>query len=377
MATDYYQTLGVERNASGDDIKRAFRRAAHKHHPDKQNGNEAKFKEANEAYQILSNKEKRAQYDQFGQTFEGGGGPGGTGAGPGFAGSPFGGGGAQAGTFTQEDLGEIFGDLFGFGRRSRSRVNKRGDDIEVRLDLEFNEAAFGVEKEFEFSKLAPCEVCKGSGDTSGKLKTCPTCSGKGVIRQMTQTILGAMARERVCHDCHGEGRIPTSPCQTCSGQGRTRITEKLKIKVPPGINEGQIIRLAGQGDVGARGGTPGDILVMVRVKPSKQFTRDGSDVNTRIELEYPQLVLGDTIQIQGLQGKLELDIPTGTQPGTTMRLKGEGATLLRNAEKRGDMYVELIQMTPKKVTPEERTLLEQLAAVRGKTLQKKKRGFFR
>ncbi len=375
MAADYYQTLGVEKSATDEEIKRAFRRAAHKHHPDKQGGDEQKFKEANEAYQVLSDKQKRAQYDQFGQTFEGAG-PGGPSAGA-YGGFPFGAGygGAGGAGFNAEDLGDLFGDLFGMGRRSRGRVRQRGDDIQLRLTLDFTEAAFGANKELEITRLAKCAVCDGTGDKSKSLKKCLTCDGLGRVREVRQTILGTISQERICHDCQGDGKVPGSPCMDCSGQGRRRATERLTVEVPAGINDEQIIKLSGQGDVGRRGTASGDLLLTIRIKPSKTFVRDGADVRTRIELEYPQLVLGDEVDIQGLQGELQLNVPAGTEPGSVLRLRGEGIPVL-NGNGRGDLFVEIGQVTPRRVSREERDLLEKLAEIRGQKISRKKRRLF-
>ncbi|MFO0704988.1 MAG: molecular chaperone DnaJ [Candidatus Andersenbacteria bacterium] len=373
MAADYYQTLGVEKSATDEEIKRAFRRAAHKYHPDKQGGDEQKFKEANEAYQVLSNKDKRAQYDQFGQTFEGAGGGG---AGAGFGGFPFGAGFGQGGAnFNAEDLGDIFGDLFGFGRRSRARTRQRGEDIELRLTLDFNEAAFGGTKELELTRLTACAACAGTGDKNKTLKKCLTCNGLGRVREVRQTILGTIAQEKLCATCQGDGKVPSTPCMECSGQGRRRATERLTVEVPAGINDQQIIRLSGQGEVGRRGTPAGDLLLTIRIKPSKTFVRDGVDVRTRVELEYPQLVLGDEVEIAGLQGELQLSVPAGTEPGSVLRLRGEGIPVL-NGNGRGDLFVEIGQVTPRRVSREERTLLEQLANVRGKKVSRKRRRLF-
>ena len=389
MAKDYYDILGVDKGASEDDIKRAFRRAAHQHHPDKAGGDAEKFKEINEAYQVLSNKEKRSQYDQFGQTLEqaqaqgGFGGGFGRGPGGGMGGFPFGagfGGGFGPGgatTFTTEDLGEIIGDLFGM-RRSRSRrPSRRGDDVEMTLLVDFTEAAFGAKKEIQVSRLGVCTACHGTGDKKGKLTKCLTCEGQGKVREVRQTILGTIAQERICGSCHGDGQIPANPCAECSGQGRRRHSEKLAVEVPAGIHEGQIIRLTGQGDAGRRGGEAGDLLTVIEVAPSEKFVRDGINVKTRLELDYPQLVLGDKVELDGLEGKLEMQIPAGTAPGKVVRLRGEGVPQL-NSTRRGDLFVEIGLATPKRVSPEERELLEKLASLRGRQLTKRKRrGLFR
>jgi molecular chaperone DnaJ len=375
MSKDYYDILGVSKSASEDEIKKAFRKGAHQHHPDKNGGDAEKFKELNEAYQVLSNKEKRSQYDQYGQTFEQARANGGGAGGAGFSGFPFGGG-AQAGTFTNEDLGDIFGDLFGFGRRTRTRPVRRGDDLELSLRLEFKEAVFGVKKEIEVNRLVTCSLCNGSGDKSGALKECITCGGHGRVREVRQTILGTMAQERICGTCQGDGKIPSTPCMGCSGQGRRRDAQRLTVEVPAGINEGQIIRLTGQGDAGRRNGATGDLLLTIEVETSEKFVRDGNDVKTRVELEYPQVVLGDQIEIDGLDGRLELSVPAGTAPGKIIRLRGEGVPHL-NSSRRGDLYVEVSVHTPKKVSAEERTLLERLAEIRGHKITRKKRGLFR
>lgn len=377
MAKNYYELLGVEKNASDEDIKRAFRKAAHQHHPDKTGGDAEKFKEVNEAYQVLSSKEKRAQYDQYGQTFEQAqaqGGFGGGGFSGGAYGFPFGQGST---TFTAEDLGDIVGDLFGMGRRRRARPTRRGDDIETTLLVEFEEAAFGVKKEIKIGRLTTCKSCDGTGDTKGKLVKCITCDGQGKVREVRQTILGTIAQERLCGSCHGDGQIPSQPCQECSGQGRRRHSESLDVEVPAGINEGQIIRIREQGDAGRRGGEAGDLLITVEIAPSEKFVREGIHVKTRLELDYPQLVLGDTVDLQGLDSTLEIQIPAGSAPGKVIRLRGEGIPQI-NGSRRGDLFVEIGLSTPKKVSSEERELLEKLASLRGRQLTKRKRrGLFR
>ncbi|MDP2587761.1 MAG: molecular chaperone DnaJ [bacterium] len=370
MAADYYNLLGVERSANEEEIKRAFRKAAHKHHPDKQGGDAAKFKEINEAYQVLSNQEKRAQHDQCGRTFDGPGGP--AAGGPGAGGYPFGAGSAG---FSTEDLGDIFGDLFGFNRRGRTRVRQRGDDIQLILRLDFNDAAFGGTKEIELTRLTACESCAGTGDKNKAPKKCSTCDGLGKVREVRQTILGTIAQERLCQECQGDGKVASHPCMECSSQGRVRTTERLGVEVPAGIDNDQIIKLSGQGDVGRRATPAGDLLLTIRVTPSDTFVRDGADVKTHIDLEYPQLVLGDEIDIQGLQGELSLSIQSGTQPGSIVRLRGEGIPIL-NGNGRGDLFVEVGQVTPKKVSKEERELLEKLAHLRGQNLTRKKRRLF-
>ncbi|MFH0830588.1 MAG: DnaJ C-terminal domain-containing protein [Parcubacteria group bacterium] len=377
MPGDYYQTLGVERSASEAEIKRAFRQAAHKHHPDKNGGDAEKFKEINEAYQVLSDKQKRAQYDQFGRTFDGaGGGAGGPGAG--FGGFPFGAGGfANSSSFDAADLGDIFGDLFGLGRRTRSRarVNMRGEDIQRELVLEFNEAAFGCKRDVTVTRLVACQTCAGTGDRKKKLSKCLTCDGLGRVREVRQTILGTIAQERICGTCEGDGKIPSNPCPDCSAQGRRRVTEQLNVEVPAGINAEQIIRLGEQGNVGRRGNPTGDLLITIRIKPSKKFAREGVDVRTRVDLEYPQLVLGDEVDIAGLEGILTLKVPAGTEPGSVVRLRGQGIPVL-NGNGRGDLFVEVGQVTPRRVGSEERELLERLAAIRGSRISRKRRRLF-
>lgn len=378
MSEDYYQILGVERGANQADIKTAFRKAAHKHHPDKQGGDAEKFKKINEAYQVLSDEQKKAQYDKFGQTFEqgntgGAGGFGGFGSANGGAGGPFG---ANA-NFTQADLGDLFGDLFGFGRRGgRGGVESHGEDLAIRVKLDFKEAVFGVKKNIAVNRLAKCETCAGSGDVSGKAQTCSTCKGAGRVRQMTQTILGALARERVCETCGGDGKVPQKPCTDCSGQGRRKKKEMIEVEVPAGIDIGQVLRMRGQGQAGRRGKASGDLLITVEVKSSDKFVRDGFDIKTRLELEYPQVVLGDKVELEGLAGRLELEIPAGTEPGRVIRLKGEGVPVLNGGNGRGDLFVEIDVVSPKKVSAQEKELLERFLALRGKKITKKKRTFF-
>ncbi len=373
MSKDYYEILGVKREADDAQIKSAFRKAAHKYHPDKDGGDAEKFKEVNEAYQVLSNKQKRAQYDQFGQSFNQAGGPGGPGGAAGyggFQGGPFG-----NANFSQEDLGDLFGDLFGFGRSNRRSKAQRGEDLAVNIDLDFKEGVFGIKKDLEINRLTACDACSGSGDVSGEAKKCETCNGQGRVRQVRQTILGSMAQEQICSDCQGDGKVPEKQCAECSGQGRRKQPAKIQIDVPAGISSGQVIRLREQGHVGRRGAPAGDLLVSVTVADSDQFVREGFNITTSLELEYPQVVLGDKVEIDGLSGKLEIDIPAGTSPGRVIRLRGEGVPVL-NGHGRGDLFVELNVVSPKKVSSEEKELLEAFLQARGKKIKKKKRSFF-
>ncbi|MFA7702365.1 MAG: DnaJ C-terminal domain-containing protein, partial [Patescibacteria group bacterium] len=292
MNKDYYQTLGVDKSATPDEIKIAFRKLAHKHHPDK-GGDADKFKEANEAYQVLGNAEKRKQYDQFGSGFQNGQAGGGR-EWQNFSGSDF----------DFGDLGDLFGgmgDMFGFGGGGRSRGSQRsrGRDLEMVISLDFMEAVFGVEKDINFQRLGACPHCKGNGAEPGaKVETCATCKGQGKIAQIQRTILGSMRVESVCPHCQGEGKRYSEKCHVCSGEGVKSESATLKVKIPAGINTGESIRLSGQGDAGAKGSPSGDLFLRVKVSPSKKFVRDDYDIHTKETIGVRQAILGDKIEIE-------------------------------------------------------------------------------
>ncbi|PIT94723.1 molecular chaperone DnaJ [Candidatus Falkowbacteria bacterium CG10_big_fil_rev_8_21_14_0_10_39_9] len=353
MNKDYYKTLGVDKSATPDEIKTAFRKLAHEHHPDK-GGNEAKFKEANEAYQVLGNAEKRRQYDQFGSSFQNGQAGGGAGQWQNFSGSDF----------DFGDLGDIFGgmgDIFGFGGgRGRSQQRTRGRDLEMLVTLDFMEAVFGIEKAIHFHRSATCSHCQGNGAEPGsKVETCPTCKGQGKIAQIQRTILGSMRVESVCPSCHGEGQKYSEKCHVCSGNGVKQAETELKVKIPAGINTGESIRLSGQGDAGAKGSELGDLFLRIKVIPSKKFVRSGYDIHTKETIGVKQAILGDKIEVETVEGKLTLKIPEGTQSGTVFRLKDKGIPIL-NSRSRGDHLVEVTVKIPKGLSKKEQKIMEEI-----------------
>lgn len=364
MSKDYYKILGVEKSASVDEIKKVFRKLAHQYHPDKQGGDEAKFKEVNEAYQVLGNVEKRKQYDQFGADFAQQGGFGGGASWEDFMRAARGGGAGSSGfkfDFGGMDLGDMFGGMFGFdGGRSRGGRQRRGNDIAVDLQLEFKEAVFGVEKEIRLMKNNTCDVCRGSGAEPGSaVKGCGECGGSGQVRRVQQTILGAMQTVVTCRTCAGSGEMAEKKCKHCGGDGVVRNESKYSIKIPAGINDGETIRLSGKGESGGIGGQAGDLYVTVHVREDDRLARDGFDIHSQIHISYPQAVLGDTVEVETLDGRKKMVIPNGTQSGQQIRLKGLGVPYLQGFG-RGDHYVEVIVDVPKKVNRAARKLLEEL-----------------
>lgn len=353
MPKDYYQILGLGKGATEADIKKAFRELAHKHHPDKAGGDEAKFKEINEAYQILSNPQKRAQYDQFGQTFDQGGGPGG-----GFGGF----GGFQGGgvNFDAGDLSEMFGDMFGFGGQRGGRRQARGGDIEVTANVTFAEAAFGAEKSFELYRPSACEACSGTGVPPGaKMHPCKPCGGKGRVRQVQRTMLGSFETVGTCGECQGTGNVPESRCKDCAGEGVKRRKATVTVRVPAGIDDGETIRVQGQGEAGPRGAPAGDLYLHVRVKPDPRFSRDGIDVRSTIEVGFADAALGTAVTVETLDGEAEMKVPAGVQSGEEIRLRDRGVPRLRGGG-RGDHYVRVVVKTPKRLSRKARELLEAL-----------------
>ncbi len=360
---DYYKILGVTRDASEDEIKKAFRKLAHVHHPDKKGGNAEKFKEINEANQILSDKTKRQQFDQFGSDFAQGnhGAPGG--------GSPFGGG-QHAGGFefnfgNAEDLGDLFGgfgDMFGFGggRSGGGRAKtQRGEDIAIDVELTLEESSFGVERTLKLNKLASCETCSGSGAASNsKTVGCKECGGKGQIVRMQQTILGAMQTVATCPHCHGSGKIPEKPCGTCSGTGVRKREQTITVKIPAGIHQGESIRLTGHGAAAAYGAPAGDLYIRIHVRPHKTMQRDGDNIHTEVHISYPTAVLGGIAETDSLEGRITIKIPEGIVSGEQVRLKGKGG--VRHGGGRGDHFVHVTIAVPKHISRAGKKLLEQL-----------------
>lgn len=356
MAKDYYSILGVSKSATEEEIKKAFRKEAHKHHPDKSGGNEAKFKEINEAYQVLGNKERRARYDQFGSSFENGQAGGGQANWGGFNGG-------QGFNFNMDDLGDLFGgfgDMFGFGGGGGSRRrSSRGGDIEARLEITFMEAVFGTEKIVHLSKAVTCAQCSGSGAEPGsKVETCPQCQGKGRINQVQRTIFGQMQVQTICPTCQGEGKKITTPCKKCSGSGTTKERVELKVKIPAGIDTGESIRLTGQGEAGEKNAQAGDLYLHIIVQGDSRFQRHGATIYSQSHITFPQAALGTEIDVTTVDGEVSLKIPAGTQSGKTFILRGKGVPSLRG-KSRGDHHVEVIVDTPSHLNKRQKQLLEE------------------
>ena len=364
---DYYEVLGVAKSAGDDEIKKAYRSLAKKYHPDMNPGDaeaEAKFKEVNEAYAVLSDAEKRQKYDQFGHAaFD-----------PASGGSGFGG----FGGFGDFDFGDIFSSFFGGGGGSsssrRRQMPQDGDDIGTRLTISFEEAAFGCKKEVSFARIEECPDCSGSGAAKGtKAETCTECNGSGSVTVRQQTMLGYMQTQRPCQNCRGTGKIIKTPCRNCNGKGFIKINKKLEVSIPAGIDSQQRIVLRGQGSAGRNGGVNGDLVIEVMVKPHEIFTRDGSDVYCDVPISFTEAALGAEIEIPMLGDKTEkYTIPEGTQSGSSFTLRGKGITNI-NTKRRGDMILTVVVETPKNLNQEQKKLLEELAASLGEKSTGKKR----
>lgn len=341
MSKDYYSILGVDRKASQDDIKKAFRKLAHEHHPDK-GGNEAKFKEINEAYQALGDAEKRARYDQFGSA-DGPQGFGGSGFPGGFDPSAFG------------DLGDIFGNFFGGGGRGRTQ---KGQDIETEVYLNFKESVFGVAKEITVNKTSNCARCGGQGAEPGtQMKTCGTCKGKGFTVANQRTILGSVQMRVPCSDCDGRGEKPEKVCTDCRGQGTARGRKVLRVDIPAGVEDGMQMRVRGEGESLGSQGEPGDLYVRLRVSPDVRFTREGATIHFKKHIGFTQAALGDEVTIETVDGPVSMKIPPGTQSGDELRLRGKGVPSNRG---RGDQIVTIQVVTPTKIDKDVKRLLEEL-----------------
>ena len=353
---DYYEVLGLQKGASTDEIKKAYRKMAMKYHPDRNPGNkeaEEKFKEAAEAYEVLSDDDKRARYDQFG--FAGVDPNYGAGQG-GYGGSGFGG----FGDFG--DLGDIFGSFFGGGasRRANANAPRRGENVGARLELTFEEAAFGCEREVAVARIENCAACSGSGSADGSMETCSMCRGAGQVRT-TQNFMGmAMQSTTTCPQCNGRGKIIKTPCSTCRGKGKVRRTQKIKVKVPAGVDHGQSVRVRGEGCVGTNGGPNGDLLAEVYIKRHPIFTREDYTVLCEVPISFAQAALGAKIQVPTLDGKESFDLPEGTQTGATFTLYGKGIPVVGNARRRGDQRFTVVVETPTRLTKEQKELLRQL-----------------
>lgn len=362
MGKDYYNILGVDKSASQEDIKKAFRKLAHKYHPDKKGGDETKFKEINEAFQVIGDETKRKQYDQYGSNFDQQGGFGGGMNWEDFMRASRGQAGGFNGNFGGIDLNDLFGDVFGFGggRSGGGRRGTRGNDVQVDIELSFKDAVFGIEREISLTKQNACDVCSGSGAEPGsKTVTCKECNGQGQVRRVQQTILGAMQTTATCPTCRGEGSTAENKCKKCSGEGRMRSEAHYTVKIPAGIDHGGAIRLTGKGEHPGHGGAAGDLYIRVHVRPDPKFVRQGNDIFTEEHVSFPQAALGATIEIDTLDGKKKIAVPDGTQSHQQIRLKQLGVPHV-NSSHRGDQYVKIIVDVPKKLSRSAKKLLEEL-----------------
>ena len=368
MSKDYYQILGVDKKATKDEIKKAFRKKAHEHHPDKGNGNADKFKEINEAYQVLSDKQKRQQYYQYGSTgpfgYDGARANSGQGGMGGFNWQDMAGGQGAQGNINMDDLGDIFGglgDIFGFGGRSNSRRGpQRGHDMESELTITFEESYSGVEKMIQLKKNIQCNHCHGNGAEPGaKIETCQTCKGSGQVRQVQNTMFGQMSSVIVCPDCHGEGKSYSQKCKDCRGSGVINDYDKIKVKVPAGISNGQSLKLSGKGEAGIKGGPVGDLYLNIFVKPSAKFKRDGHDLYTARTITLTQALLGDKVNVDIMEGKVKLKIPSGTESGKRFLIRGKGMPKLQGSGY-GNLYVEVDIDIPSRLNRQQKKLIEEL-----------------
>ncbi len=370
---DYYEVLGVDKSASDDAIKKAYRKLAKQYHPDLHPGDqeaEAKFKEVNEAYEILSDKDKREKYDQFGFA----------GVDPNYAAQSGYGGGGFGGGFGF-DMGDIFNSFFGggFGGAADSQRRngpRKGDNIGAELTISFEEAAFGCEKEVSVGRVESCPACKGDGCAPGTTAdTCPDCKGTGTVTTVRQTAFGSMRQSAVCSRCGGTGKIIKDPCPTCKGKGKVRKNKKITVKVPAGVDDGQTVRIRGEGHAGVNGGSAGDLLVDINVRRHEIFERDGANVLCEMPISFTQAALGAELEVPTLDGKVRYNIPEGTQTGTTFRLKGKGIPYV-GYKTRGDQYVTVTVETPKGLSREQKELLRKFGESLGDEVEPKRKGFF-
>lgn len=367
---DYYEVLGVGKESSDADIKKAYRKLAKKYHPDinpNDQESEHKFREATEAYEVLSDADKRKQYDQFGHSaFSQGGGPSGFGGGFG-------------------DMGDMFGDIFsdffgGGGRRAANNGPRKGSSLRASLEIKFEEAVFGTEKDINITVSDECDTCHGSGAKKGTHpETCSACGGSGQVRFNQQTILGTVASVRTCPDCQGSGKVIKEKCSDCHGSGYVKNKKKISVSIPAGIDNGQSIRLKGKGEPGENGGPRGDILLTMYVKPHKYFERHGNDIYYKMSISYAEAALGAEIEVPTLDGEVKYDISPGTQTGTRFRLRGKGVPYINSNKARGDQYVDVVVKTPTNLNDTQKDLLRQFAEASGETGEfgdSKKKGFF-
>ena len=356
---DYYEVLGLDRNASADEIKKAYRRLARKYHPDvnKEPDAEEKFKEIKEAYETLNDPNKKAHYDQFGHTDPNQGFGGG-------AGADFGG------------SSDIFDMFFGGGGRRNPNAPRQGDDLQYSMTITFEEAAFGTEKDIFIPKEESCSTCGGNGAKPGtRPETCSHCGGTGQLSVEQSTPFGRIVNRRVCHHCQGTGQFVKEKCRTCHGNGKVKRQKKIHIKVPAGIDDGQQIRLAGQGEPGENGGPPGDLYVVFTVQPHEFFERNGDDIYCEVPITFSQAALGDEIEVPTLHGKVKLKIPAGTQSGTKFRLRDKGIKNVRGYGQ-GDQHVNVRVVTPRNLNEKQKQLLRELAEISGEAVDEQSENFF-
>lgn len=370
---DYYEVLGVSKTATQDELKKAYRKLARKYHPDlnKDNAEAAeKFKECNEAYSVLSDEQKRAQYDQFGHAaFENGG----MGGGGGFGGA--GGFGGFGGSGMEDIFDMFFGGQGGRGGRSSKAGPQRGADLRFDLEISFEEAAFGLEKEINLYRDEVCDHCHGEGAEPGsKVETCPECNGSGYVRFTQNTMFGQMVNERPCSRCKGEGKIISEPCKECRGKGTVKRNKKLKVKIPAGVDNGSRLRVSNEGEAGAKGGSSGDLYVYLYVKPHKFFERDGTTVLCEVPINIVQATLGADIKVPTLDGQVTMKIPEGTQPGKVMRIKGKGIPSLRNSS-RGDQLVRIKVVVPTKLSDKQKDALRKFADISKDNINPEEKSF--
>jgi len=347
---DYYKILGVEKNASSEDIKKAYYKLAHQYHPDKKEGDEKKFKEINEAYQVLSDKEKRSNYDRFGSAFNNGGSSG-----------------FNSQNINWEDMMGGFGgledifDIFGGGQRRKPQDMRRGKDIEAYLELDLESILNNQEKEINITKQSVCSRCNGSGSEPGtKSKECFTCRGTGVVQEIRKTFLGTFSQSTICPDCNGEGLKPEKPCNVCNGEGRIKKEEKIKINIPAGVDNNQIIKVKGKGEAGKRGGESGNLYIRISIKPHKIFQRSGDDIYLRKNITFSQATLGDKIKIPTLEGEeMIVKIPEGIESGKVLKISKRGIPHFSSIG-RGNLYLQINVKIPDKLTKKQKEILEQL-----------------
>lgn len=351
MSKNYYDVLGVEKNASKDEIKKAFRKLAHKYHPDKKDGDEAKFKEINEAYGVLSDDKKRSEYDSYGRVFNDGAGPG---AG-GFGGFDFSGGGFQGGQdFGGFDFGDIFSDFFGGG----GARTKRGRDISIDIEISFKDSVFGVQRKVLLQKTSKCDECDGTGSKRGtEMITCKICNGQGKIHEVKKSFIGSFAVNRTCDKCHGKGKVPKEACKVCHGLGVVKKQQEIEVNIPAGIEDGQMIRMTGEGEA-ISGGVSGDLYVKIYVKRDPVFRKDGNNIVTTLNVKLSDALLGGEYSLDSLDGNLKIKVPENVTFGEILRIKGKGVPIDKN--RRGDLLIKINIELPKKLSRSAKKVVEDL-----------------